>query len=171
MKKITLLYLFVLISNIGLVHSQSLDYLEQNDNIQSYVVNKKMFEMMSKIKVDSKDAEAQKYIQLLQKLDQLQVFSTKNVKASEEIKKASEQYLTKNNLQELMRTNTNGKQVKIFAKQGSKANEVKELLMHIEGSENILLLLKGTFGLDEIALLTEKMNIPGGDELKKANKK
>ena len=118
MKKITLLYLFVLISNIGLVHSQSLDYLEQNDNIQSYVVNKRMFEMMSKIKVDSKDAEAQKYIQLLQKLDQLQVFSTKNVKASE-------QYLTKNNLQELMRTNTNGKQVKIFAKQGNKANEVK----------------------------------------------
>ena len=88
MKKNTLLYLFVLVSNIGLVHSQSLDYLEQNDNIQSYVVNKKMFEMMSKFKVDSKDAEAQKYIQLLQKLDQLQVFSTKNVKSSEEIKKA-----------------------------------------------------------------------------------
>lgn len=171
MKFSSLFFLILLLSPLSLVQSQNLDYLEQNDNIQSYVVNKKMFEMMGKIKVDAKDVDTKKYVQLLQKLDQLQVFSTKNSKAGEEIKKASDQYLRTNALQELMRSNANGKHVKIFAKQGNNANEVKELLMHIEGTENILLLLKGNFALEEIALLTDKMKIPGGEELKKANKK
>jgi hypothetical protein len=51
---------------------------------------------------------------------------------------------------------------------------VKELLMFIEGSgkdETVLMSLTGNFDLDELSALTEKMNLPGGAELKKAGKK
>ena len=34
--------------------------------------------------------------------------------------------------------------------------------------ENVLLLLEGLIDLDKISLLTEQMDLPGGDKLKKA---
>jgi hypothetical protein len=45
--------------------------------------------------------------------------------------------------------------------------------MFIEGAKNddtVLMSLKGNFDLDEIAVLTNKMKIPGGDDLRKATK-
>ena len=48
--------------------------------------------------------------------------------------------------------------------------------MFVEGSNikdagTVVLSLTGNFSLDEISMLTEKMNLPGGDDLKKASKK
>ena len=46
--------------------------------------------------------------------------------------------------------------------------------MFIEGSgktdQTVLMSLTGDFDLNEISILTDKMKIPGGDELKKASK-
>ena len=45
--------------------------------------------------------------------------------------------------------------------------------MFIEGAKNgdtVLMSLTGNFDLNEISVLTDKMRIPGGDDLKKATK-
>jgi hypothetical protein len=46
--------------------------------------------------------------------------------------------------------------------------------MFIEGSgkgnDTVLMFLTGNFDLNEISVLTDKMRIPGGDELKNATK-
>jgi hypothetical protein len=46
--------------------------------------------------------------------------------------------------------------------------------MFIEGgsksNETVLMSLTGNFDLNEISILTDKMRIPGGDDLKKATK-
>ena len=85
-------------------------------------------------------------------------------------------YLKSNPLEELMRVNGDGKNVKIYVKSGANENIVRELLMFIEGANmkdasTVVLSLTGNFSLDEISMLTEKMNLPGGDDLKKASKK
>jgi hypothetical protein len=41
----------------------------------------------------------------------------------------------------------------------------------LKDADTIVLSLTGNFSLDEISMLTEKMRLPGGDELKKASKK
>jgi hypothetical protein len=73
-----------------------------------------------------------------------------------------------------MRVNDGGKNVRILVKSGSTDNQVKELLMFIENAskqnETVLMSLTGSFNLSEIAILTDKMKIPGGDDLKKATK-
>jgi hypothetical protein len=74
-----------------------------------------------------------------------------------------------------MRVNGDGKNVKIYVKSGANENIVKELLMYIEGANmkdanTVVLSLTGNFSLDEISMLTEKMSLPGGDDLKKASK-
>ena len=83
------------------------------------------------------------------------------------MKSASEKYLKSAGLEELMRVNDNGKNIKILVKSGTKDSQIKELLMFIEGSakgnQTVLMSLTGDFDINEISTLTNRMNIPGGD--------
>jgi len=85
---------------------------------------------------------------------------------------AVKQYLSKDNLTELMRVKDKGNNVKIYVKNGSDAEHVKELLMFVKSNEKgqnkgIIILLTGNIDLKQISKLTAKMNIPGGENLKK----
>lgn len=150
------------------------DKFENDENVTTVIVNKKMFEMMGKMKMDASDKQAQQFMTLVKKLDNLKVFVTSNAKITSEMKTTTDRYLKSGNLEELMRINDSGKSVKIHIKPGAKDTQVKELFMFIEGGpkdkETVLLSLTGDFDLNDISLLTEKMNLPGGDDLKKASK-
>ena len=130
---------------------------------------------MSKVKMDAKDKEAQQYVNLIKKLDNLKVFVTSNGKIASDMRNTVDKYLKNTNLDELMRVSEGGKNVKIYVKSGSNDTKVQELLMFIEGgntkgNETILMSLTGDFDLNEISTLTNKMNIPGGEVLRKAGK-
>ena len=170
-KKIILIIALVLASNT--LFAQSVfDKFDNQDDITAVIVNKKMFSMLSK--VDAKDKQSQQYINLIKKLDNLKVFVTANDKKSDDMKAVADKYIKTAGLEEMMRINEKGKTVKIYVKSGATDSQVKELLMFIEGSgkeESVLMSLTGNFDLDELSALTDKMNLPGGDELKKAGKK
>jgi len=175
MKNLVVVIAFLFASVVSFAQG-SFDKFEDKDGVTSVVVNKKMFEMMSKVKVDAKDKEMQQYMNLLKKLENLKVFTTNNAKIAADMKATVNSYLKSNPLEELMRVNSDGKNVKIYVKSGANQNVVKELLMFIEGANmkeasTIVLSLTGNFNLDEISMLTEKMSLPGGDDLKKASKK
>jgi hypothetical protein len=159
----------------SLFFSQSVfDKFDGQDDVTSVIVNKKMFQMMGNVKMDAKDKDAAQYLSLVKKLDNLKVFTTSSSRATSELKATAEKYIKTANLEELMRVNDGGKNIKILVKSGVKDTQIKELLMFIEGAsrtnETVLLSLTGDFDLDEIAVLTDKMKIPGGDALKKATK-
>ena len=175
MKNLVVVIAFLIASTVSFAQG-AFDKFEDKEGVATVVVNKKMFEMMSKVKVDAKDKEMQQYMNLLKKLDNLKVFTTSNVKLGADMKATVNGYLKSNPLEELMRVNGDGKNVKIYVKSGANENIVRELLMFIEGANmkdasTIVLSLTGNFSLDEISMLTEKMNLPGGDDLKKASKK
>lgn len=151
------------------------DKYDGQEGVTSVIVSKKMFEMMSNIKTDLKDKEAQRYLNLVKKLENLKVFVTTNPKVASDMKLTSNKYLKTSALEELMRINDQGKNIKIYVKSGNSATKVKELLMFIEGGnkkndDTVLMSLKGDFDLNELSVLTDKMNLPGGDALKKSTK-
>jgi hypothetical protein len=85
----------------------------------------------------------------------------------------SDKYVKSASLEELMKINEKGKSVKIYVKSGASDSQIKELMMFVEGSgneETVLMSLVGDFDLNELSVLTDKMNLPGGDDLKKASK-
>ncbi|WPR73085.1 DUF4252 domain-containing protein [Flavobacterium sp. NG2] len=173
MKKYIVLFLLIAVAPT-LFAQNILDKFSDQDGITAVVVNKKMFELMSKVKVDASDKEMQQYMTLIKKLDHLKVFTTTNSKAASDMKATADKYIKTVGLEELMKVNENGKNIRIVVKSGASDSQIKELLMFIEGSgrdnETVLMSLTGNFGLNEIAVLTDKMKIPGGDELKKATK-
>lgn len=173
MRKIIITLVLALLPTVFFAQSV-FDKFDGQDDVTSIIVNKKMFELMSKVKVDATDKESQKYMSLIKKLDNLKVFTTSSTRVSAEMKSASEKYLKSAGLEELMRVNDNGKNIKILVRTAAKDSQIKELLMFMEGSskgnQTVLMSLTGDFDLNEISVLTDKMRIPGGDELKKATK-
>jgi hypothetical protein len=67
------------------------------------------------------------------------------------------------------------KKIRILVKSGAKESQIRELFMFIEGNskdpESVIMSLTGLFDLDEISLLSDKMNLPAGEEIKKATQK
>lgn len=173
MRKFILTVVAVLVSNLFFAQSGFEKY-DGQDGVTSIVVNKKMFQMMGSVKVDSNDKETQQYLSLMKKLDNLKVFTTTNTKIAADMKLSADKYMKTAGLEELMRVNESGKNVRIWVKSGSTDTRVKELLMLIENGnkqdETVLMSLTGDFELSEVAILTDKMKIPGGEDLKKATK-
>jgi hypothetical protein len=172
MRTIFLSVLFVLMAS-PLFAQGAFDKFDGQDDVTSVIVNKKMFEMMSKVKVDASDKEMQQYHRLIKKLDNLKVFTTKSTRVEAEMKATAERYMKTANLEELMRVNDNGRSIKILVKSGAKDTQIRELLMFIDGGkgeDSVLMSLTGDFDLNEISVLTDKMRFPGGDDLKKATK-
>ncbi|OMQ10053.1 DUF4252 domain-containing protein [[Flexibacter] sp. ATCC 35103] len=149
------------------------DKFDGQDDVTSVIVNKKMFDLMSKVKVDASDKETQQYINLIKKLDYLKVFTTKNPKIEADMKASADKYVKTAGLEELMRINDGGRNVRISVKSGATDSQVRELLMYVDGAKNdetVLLSLTGNFDINEISVLTDKMQLPGGSDLKKASK-
>ncbi|OWP84545.1 hypothetical protein BWK59_04795 [Flavobacterium davisii] len=166
MKKIIMFLLGMLSSYVSIAQTP-FDRFEGNSNVSSVVVNDKMFELMSKVKMETKEDQA--YLNLIKKLDYLKVFKTTHPKTTSDMRTSVDQYGDK--LEELIRINENGKNAKIYAKMISGSTNVSELLLFMEGKETVLMFLTGNFSLSEISLLTKRMNLPGGEELNKATKK
>lgn len=173
MKNLIIALIFTLLPSVFYAQSP-FDKFEDKAGIDAVIVNKKMFELMGNVKMDAKDPEAQQYINLIKKLDNLKVFTTANAKYTADMKSTVDAYLKKYPLEELMRINEGGRSIKIYVKSGAKSSQVRELLMFMEGGgkeETVLMSLTGNFDLSEISVLTDKMKLPGGNELKKASKK
>ena len=105
------------------------DKFDGQDDVTSIIVNKKMFELMSKVKVDVSDKQAQQYQNLIKKLDNLKVFTTTSTRVASEMKESADKYLKSAGLEELMRVNDNGKNIKILVNSGAKDSPIKELIM------------------------------------------
>lgn len=170
MKKILVTLVLTLMPSLFFGQS-AFDKYDGEDGVTAVVIGKKMFEMMGNVK--SNDKDAQQYMNLVKKLESLKVFVTSSPKLTADMKATSNKYLKTAALEELMRVNDGGKNIKIYVKSGATSTKVKELLMFIEGGgkdETVLMSLTGNFDLNELSMLTDKMNLPGGDALKKGTK-
>ncbi|MFC5683997.1 DUF4252 domain-containing protein [Flavobacterium sp. MAHUQ-51] len=175
MKKV-ILTMLVAFASTSFYGQAVFDQFNGKDEVVSVVVNKKMFELMSKVKVDASDKETQQYLKLIQNLNDLRVFSTTNKAAAQKIKEVADGYIKTSAMEELKKVNENGKQITIDVKRTGNSNVMNEFVMFIQDDTNgmsrtVLMSLTGVFNLADISILTDKMQIPGGTELKKLTQK
>jgi hypothetical protein len=154
----------------------SFDKFEEMDNVTSVIINKTMFKMFSSMSGAAGDKEAKEFMELAETLENLKVFTTEDKKVSADMLSSFNSYLKSSKLDELMRVKDGGNNVRFYVKPGKTENLVNELLMFVESKDSlgkertVLMSLTGLIDLNKISALTEKMNIPGGDQLKKGNK-
>ena len=174
MKIKKLIIAVALITTPFFMNAQSqFDRFEDIEGVTSVIVNQKAFAMMSKIGAESDD----EYLNLIKNISTLKVFATENADVAKQMETEVKSYLLKANLEELMRVKDGNSNVKIYVKEGQSADYVKELFMFVKDGgdksghdQTVIIYLTGNIDLKQISKLTEKMNLPGGEHLSKANK-
>jgi hypothetical protein len=173
MRNKLVVFLFILVTQSFFAQSV-FDQFEGIPGVDVVTVNKRMFDLMSKLNLDASDLETQQYMSLIKKIDYLKVYRTQTERISIQMRLTSEKYAKTAGLEELFSKFDGGKKLKLFGKKGIGEANLKELLLFVEGSKTndaVLMSIKGDFNLNELPALTDKMKIPGSDELRKVVKK
>lgn len=161
MKQLTKIFILLLAFSANTLFAQTefADF-EKNAQVEVISVNKKMFQMMANVKSDPADQETQAYNQLIKKLDLLKSYDTNDATVAGQLQSAAQNYVTNNNLTELMKVSESGVNATYYVNQSATRTNINELLMVSKQSgKNTIMLIKGNFSLDELSALTKKMNI------------
>ncbi len=175
MKKLSIL-IALFVAPLVVTAQNAFDSFENENDVTSVVVTKNMFKLLAKIDLESNDPETKEYLELVNNLENIKIYTTENVEVAKRMDAAVEKYLGKSKgLSELMRVKDDGKNIKFYSKEGSDENHVSELLMHLTGNvdgedRTIIMSITGNIDLKKISKLTSDLNMPGSEELKNVEK-
>lgn len=155
---------------------QSFDKYENMKDVDAMIMTSKMFKMLAKVDLSDSDPEARQYIELIENLSEIKMFTSSNTKIISQMSADVKEYLKKGTLDELMRVNEGEKNIKFYSKPGKNDNYVSELFMYMEGNEDgeprsVILSITGEIDLSQLSRLTTDLKVPGAKELKKVEKK
>jgi len=178
-KIITTLVLLIGVVLSGFAQNVSVfDKFEDYDDVTTVVVSKKAFGMLKKIASDSK--EGKEFEDMVGGLQGLKVFTTEDATIAAEMQATFLKYRKTAKLEELMRVKDKDANVKIYVREGRDADHVSEFLMLVDkmnssNSDNepkvIIISIVGDIDLNNISKLTNQMDVPGGEHMKKASRK
>lgn len=174
MKKSILIVALSIISLVG--YSQNFEKYESMKDVDAVIMTSKMFKMLSKVDLTSSDPEAQQYLNLIENLNEIKIFTTNQPLIRTQMATDVSAYLKNSSLDQLMRISEDGKNIRFYSKPGKNENFVSELFMFMEGMEQgkptaVILSITGNIDLNQLGKLTSDLKVPGAEELKKANKK
>lgn len=163
----------VIFFSVASLQAQNFDKYKDMDGVVSVSINKNLFKMMSQLDLEVDDKEAQQMINMIDQLENIQIFTTSNRSAIASLNKDASAYMKNQKLEELMNVNDEtGKQIKFYFRPGASDEMVKQLFMHINDlEETIVIMIQGNVNLAEIGKIAKQFNLPGSsnfDELEKA---
>ena len=174
MKKSIIVILVCLVSFAG--YSQNFTKYENMKEVDAMIMTSKMFKLLAKVDLSSTDPEAQQYIKLIENLKEIRMYTTNQSAIRAQMAADVSTYLSKGSLEQLMRVNEDGKNIKFYSKPGRNENFVSELFMFMEGEKDgkpiaVILSITGDIDLTQLSKLATDLKVPGAEELKKVNKK
>ncbi len=170
MKKTLILLAFICIP-LGLAAQGSFDSFENEKDVTSVVVTKNMFKLLSKMDLNSEDPEVKDYLNMVDNLDNIKIFTTDNPEVAARMSsKVSSYVLANSGLSELMRVKDDGKNIKFYSREGATENLVSELLMHLDSTvegevKTVVMSITGNIDLKQIGKLTQELKVPGSEQL------
>ena len=163
MKKIILLIALTVASMV--TSAQSLfDTLEDMDGVDMVVVNKDMFELLSKFNPDKmKDNKAMQIFAMINDLKSFKMFSTDDSFIADKMEVMTNTAIKKHNLTELMRIKEDDSRIKIYVKATKNKEYVSEVLMFIKGidkqtkgiSKSMIMSLTGVIDITKMSDLAD----------------
>jgi len=174
MKKLIILGMFTLFSMTG--YSQNFEKYDSMKEVDAVVMTSKMFKLLSKVDLSATDPEAQQYLNLIDNLKEIRVYSSHQQGIRSQMASDVSAYLNKSSMDELMRVSEGGNNIKFYSKPGKSDNFVSELFMFMEGQKDgkpvsVIMSITGNLDLSEISKLTSDLKVPGADELKNVKNK
>lgn len=169
MKSTIILAIIALLTISG--YSQNFDKYDSMKEVDAVVMTSKMFKLLAKVDLSASDPEAQRYLNLIDNLKEIRVYSSHQPAIRTQMATDVTSYLNKGSLDQLMRVNENGNNIRFYSKPGKNDNFVSELFMFMEGQKDgkpisVIMSITGNLDLAEISRLTSELKVPGSEELK-----
>ncbi|ANH60593.1 DUF4252 domain-containing protein [Dokdonia donghaensis] len=147
------------------------DKYEDLKGVSSIVMNQKMFKLLSKVDLNSSDPEMQQYINLVDNLENVKMYTSANAGIMDQMNTSMKGYIASSGLQELMRAKDDGKNVKFYYKEGSSEDYVKEFVMFLNGNMEgeqraVFFQVTGNIDLKQISKLAQDLDFKGSEALK-----
>lgn len=172
---------FLLASNL---HAQDVFNRYATDaDVTHLNVSPQMFQLLSKFKVSTSDPESQAFITMIQSLRHFRVMSTKNAVISSAMEEWLKKEIDQTPLESVLNITENGVKVQFAAAYGEGEATVNRLLMYVQGLQDymdneasiqlntetrfdfVLLEIGGNIDLNQVALISQLVEIPGGQYL------
>ncbi len=168
MKKTIITLVALLMISTQYAQTSLFDKFEEMDEVTTVLVTQDAFKMLAKFK--GKNAKNNEYIEMVQGLTSLRVFTTENDNVAKDMKNVIATYLKSSKLTQLMRVKDKGANVHIYVKKGKDEDHVSELLMSVnEKSNSVILSLTGNIDLNKISEIIDP-HIPNSKKYLKKNK-
>lgn len=170
---------FFLLLIAPMIMAQSIfDTYQANDQVTYVSISPQMFSMLAKININVEDKEAQEFIELVSQIKTFKLLRTEDPSISTAISDWTQTYVNDNKLSELMQVREDETTVYFYALRSDQDHIVDELVMLVQEEDEVrdrlkvepqtvVLLVQGSIDLYQIASLTQKLDLPAGDELKK----
>ena len=170
---------FLLLLIAPILTAQSIfDTYQTNDRVTYVSISPQMFSMLAKLNINIEDPEAQEFIELVTQIKTFKLLRTDDPSISITFSDWTQAYVNENDLVELMQVREEETKVYFYALLSDQDHHVDELVMLVQEEGEILnrfevepqtvvLLIQGSIDLSRIASLTQKLDLPAGDELKK----
>ena len=164
------IFLVFAISSFG---QNNFSKYENMQDVSSMVMDSNMFRLLSQIDLSSSDPETKAYLELVENIENVKIFSSEKNTVRQTMKTDVQTYLKNSQLEELLSSNDNGQKIQLYAKPSSIANHVSELLIFLEDTEtsnsqnSTLVSITGNIDVKQIFKLARDLDIPGSTMLKK----
>tara|TARA_B100001063_G_scaffold239842_1_gene263978 strand:- start:387 stop:962 length:576 start_codon:yes stop_codon:yes gene_type:complete len=187
MKK-TLILILLIITSSWLSGQSIFERYANNDDVTLVSISPNMFKMLGQMSLSLDDPEAQEYLEMVTSIKNFKVLVSSDQGISNEMLNWVNQQILKQDLDELVSIKDQVTDITFYVKEGKKEDYVEQLLMYVNEKVDsdieksnfnikdseikaIVMLLEGNINLNKISKLTDQMNLPGGDLLRKAQKK
>tara|TARA_B100001094_G_scaffold252621_1_gene250699 strand:- start:372 stop:947 length:576 start_codon:yes stop_codon:yes gene_type:complete len=187
MKK-TLILILLIITSSWLSGQSIFERYANNDDVTLVSISPNMFKMLGQMSLNLDDPEAQEYLEMVTSIKNFKVLVSSDQGISNEMLNWVNQQVLKQDLDELVSIKDQVTDITFYVKEGKKKDYVEQLLMYVNEKVDsdieksnfnikdneikaIVMLLEGNINLNKISKLTDQMNLPGGDLLRKAQKK
>ena len=177
-------FLLFIVFNFRQVTAQDVFQKYQKNPDASYLsVSPKMFEMLGKLSINTGDPKMDGFIEMVKSMKHFRVLSTKNLSIAQDMETWLKYQLAQTDLESVMNISEQEVEVQFCVVYGSDDSRVDRLVMYVSGAQKIadqeglelsnldfiLLSIEGNIDLEQVAVLTEIIDIPGGNFLKKIN--
>lgn len=166
MRKI-ITYINLLVIVLFIQNSWAQDSFTKFDNskqVSSYVVNKRMFDMMSNVQIDPSNTKEKAYFDVIKNLNNLRVYSTKDSGIKTQMKDAVNQYVSKQNLKLYSTKKSEQATITIYLNQDGNNKQFSDYLLFSESTlpnkEHIIFVIEGKLNSSDISTLIQKMDLP-----------
>ncbi len=167
------IYIVLFLATAMTATAQNFDEVGNLSHVSETRVTGAMFKMISGI--DIEDPEFAELMKTVNNLKDLRVYATDDKGSAVKMKSFADSFISKNNMELLMSVKEDGQKFSFHVRKGNTETKIKELVMFIDGADSkekessaVFLVITGDLDLNQIAKITQQMNVPGQKQIKEA---